>query len=451
MAARSLRLADDLAVTRNLAIAALSYPNSKMPVDAIAVAKQCMLDWFAVTLAGVHEDCAAILHDELASTGSGPCSVIGRPTRLSAHDAALVNGTASHALDYDDVNKAIAGHPTVVVLPAVLAVAEAEGRSGRDALAAFVAGYEIACILGELVAPSHYAAGFHATATLGAIGSAVAAGLLMGLDETQMEHAIGLGATQSAGLKAMFGSMAKPLHAGKAGANGVLAARLAARGFTAQPGGLEAHQGFISTLSSEPLRAPMIAPPGSHVVNTLFKYHAACYGTHSSIDALSELMASRGLSADDVAAVDVHVPPGHLSVCNISDPVNGLEAKFSLRQTLAMVMCGVDTAALASYTDALSIDPRLVDIRQRVTVHGDMPVGGEVRIALRAVTGEVHEIVHNTGIVDTDIARQGARISAKFKSLAEPVIGSAAAEVLMAGVLDIENCTSVEALLASVR
>lgn len=438
-------------LTRLLARHALSYSADSIAPEAFAVAKQCVLDWFAVTLPGTAEDCARILHDELALAGAGPCTAIGMTGRFSAHDAALINGTASHALDYDDVNRALSGHPTVAVFPAALAVAEAEGRGGRDTLVAFIAGYEIACIVGRLVAPSHYANGFHATGTLGALGAAVAAGLLLGLDETRLEHAIGLAATQSAGLKAMFGSMAKPLHAGKAAANGVLAARLAARGFTARPGGLEADQGFVATLSDEPARAPELFAHGSEIVNTLFKYHAACFMTHSSIDAMADVMASRSLAPDDVVSVDIHVAPGHLKVCNIAEPASALETKFSLRQAAAMVIWGIDTSALESYSDAASKDPRLVAARQKVTVHGDMPTGGAVRIIVRTAAGDVHEVAHDTGIVERDLERQGTLIAAKFESLANPLIGPEAAQKLQSGVLALERIALWDELLLSTR
>ena len=179
------------------------------------------------------------------------------------------------------------GHPTAAILPAALAVGEAEGRTGMEVLRAFVAGYEAAAFVGSLVMRSHYGRGFHSTATLGSFGAAAAAGLLINLDEAQMAIAFGLAGTQAAGLKSMFGTMAKPFHAGRAAANGVLAARLAARGFTANPRVLEVEQGFIATQSDGPDTAEaLLRRPGSIIVETLFKYHAACYLTHSAIEAV---------------------------------------------------------------------------------------------------------------------------------------------------------------------
>lgn len=434
-------------ITRQLARAALRYQDAILQPQALTIARQCILDWFAVTLPGSREPCAILLAQELEADGSGPCTVVGRRSRLSPRHAALANGTASHALDFDDVNRTMAGHPTVAIFPAVLAIAEAEGRSGREALVAFIAGYEIACVVGALVNPSHYAKGYHATGTVGAIGAVVAAGLLLRLDKMAMEHAIGLAATQSAGLKAMFGSMAKPLHAGKAAENGVLAARLAMRGFTAQPGALEADQGFIGTLSDEPARAPKLPVPGTEIINALFKYHAACYFTHSTIDCLTALRTRTGMTPDAIATVELHVGPQHLKACHIGDPLNGLEAKFSLTHTAALALCGRDTSALETFSDAAVHDPEVAAMRGRITVHRDAAVGGAIWTRVHSVDGGDHGATHDTGVVSTDLSAQGARIDAKFLSLAIPIIGTAAAHRLKIAIARLEDHPSIDTLL----
>ncbi|MEJ7927455.1 MmgE/PrpD family protein [Sphingobium sp. AN641] len=434
-------------LTRLLAQTALDYRVTALPADTLTVATQCIIDWFAVVLPGALEQCAILVADELESTGHGSCTVIGRHHRLSAQDAALANGVAAHALDFDDVSRAMQGHPTVATFPAALAIAEAEGKSGRDLMNAYIAGYEIACILGARLAPSHYAKGFHATGTIGTVGAAVAAGLLLDLDEAQMVNAIGLAATQAAGLKAMFGSMAKPLHAGKAAANGVLAARLARRGFTANPAALEADQGFISTLSAEPSRPVVISRPGVQIVKTLFKYHAACYMTHSTIDCLNQLRERAKLSPQAVAAVEIHVAPGHLSACNIADPSNALQSKFSLRHAAALALHGRDSSALATFSDEGAADPELAAIRQRVSVYGDMPAGGAVNVVVECSDGTRHVADHDSGVVEHDLARQGARIEAKFMSLAVPVVGAEAAERLLAIIRRLDQAGPVTDLL----
>jgi len=156
-------------LTARLASHALDYHADRLSPRAIGVAKLCVLDWFGVTLAGTREPCASILHAAIEPNPNGKCAVIGSTERFSAHNAALINGTVSHALDYDDVNTKMSGHPTVAILPAVLALSEQHGKSGAQTLTAFIAGYEVAAALGHWMAPSHYARGFHATGTIGAI------------------------------------------------------------------------------------------------------------------------------------------------------------------------------------------------------------------------------------------------------------------------------------------
>jgi 2-methylcitrate dehydratase PrpD len=434
-------------LTSKLARHSVGYRSSKLDAPAITVAKQCIMDWFGVTLAGLEEPVARILRDEIAANSRGRSSIVGSTLTCAPADAALVNGATSHALDYDDVHPLV-GHPTAAILPAALAVGEAEGRTGMEILRAFIAGYETAAFVGSLVMPSHYARGFHSTATLGSFGAAAAAGLLMNLDDAQMAIAFGLAGTQAAGLKSMFGTMAKPFHAGRAAANGVLAARLAARGFTANPGVLEVEQGFIATqsdgLATDEVRLPR---PGSIIVDTLFKYHAACYLTHSAIEAVTVLRHQLALNGEDVAAIDVHVPSGHLSVCNIPAPRTGLETKFSLRHTAALAACGKDTAAIATYSDENAVASILTAVRDRVTVHGDRPPGHDARVVIKTRAGHTAEAELDVGIPDTDLDRQGERLASKFRSLAVPVVGVERAGKLQRNIASLDTLQNIDTLM----
>jgi 2-methylcitrate dehydratase PrpD len=210
----------DLTHTLAEQVRTLSYTD--LPDDVRMLARQCVLDYVACTLAGAKDELTGILLAEAQEQGGGPiATVIGHSTRLPVLSAALVNGAASHALDFDDVNIAMTGHPSVVLLSALLPLAEERGSSGRDVLTAFVAGYELQCRLGLLLAPGHYnVLGFHATGTLGSFGAAAACAHLLGLDTEKFATAFGIAGTQAAGLKSMFGTMCKPLHAGKAAYHG---------------------------------------------------------------------------------------------------------------------------------------------------------------------------------------------------------------------------------------
>jgi 2-methylcitrate dehydratase PrpD len=400
--------------TATLADAARGLSFEELPAEVVAVAKHCLLDWLGVTLAGSREPLASILADELlvgGDGGGGEATVVGRPERASAPTAALVNGAAGHALDFDDTHLGMMGHPTAPVAPAVLALAERTGASGADVLTALVAGIETECRLGALVGPSHYATGFHATATLGTFGAAAACARLLELDEEQWLHALGIAGTQAAGLKAVFGTMCKPLHAGKAAANGLFAATLAARGFTSTEAILEDKQGFLATHSAGDARP---APTGFLIRQTLFKYHAACYLTHAAIEAALGL----GVQPGDVESIEIRVDPGVLDVANIQAPRTGLEGKFSLRAVTAMALLGDDTADPAAYGDARMADGDLVALRDRVTVVGDDGIRrATARVHARTTDGRELDTDADATVPEADLERQQERLVAKFHAL----------------------------------
>lgn len=421
-----------------------------IPDDAAAVARHCVLDWLGCTLAGSREPLARILTEQVASPeGGGPCTIAGTSLAASARTAALVNGAAGHALDFDDTHTLLSGHPTVPVLPAVLAVAEELGAGGLAVRTALVAGIEVECRVGALLAPGHYRAGWHATGTVGTIGAAMAVARLLGLDAGATAHALALAATQAAGLKASFGTMAKPLHAGKAATDGILAARLAAAGFTGNPAVLEAPQGLAEAAGAGPVDAERLDRLESRWVirDTLFKHHAACYLTHASINAAAALREK--VAPGDVAAVEVHVAPDSLQVCNVPEPVTGLEGKFSLRATTAMALLGDDTTDMAAYTDARMVDPELVALRDKVTVVPDGRVGTRSTVVVVTRSGDRVEADDDTGQPAADLDVQWARLSSKFLALAAPVVGEERARELHAAVATLES--QPPALLAHTR
>jgi 2-methylcitrate dehydratase PrpD len=415
-------------LTRALAEQARTLSYTDLPDDVRMLARQCVLDYVACTLAGAKDELTGILLAEAQEQGGGPiATVIGHSTRLPVLSAALVNGAASHALDFDDVNIAMTGHPSVVLLSALLPLAEERGSSGRDVLTAFVAGYELQCRLGLLLAPGHYnVLGFHATGTLGSFGAAAACAHLLGLDTEKFATALGIAGTQAAGLKSMFGTMCKPLHAGKAAYHGLLAARLAQRGFTSRSDVLECPQGFARTHSPDfnPVDALAEPPGGFHIRNNLFKYHAACYMTHAPIEAARKLREQHGLTPDKIARIRLRLDETCDRICNIPTPRTGLEAKFSLRLTTAMALAGVDTGGLASYSEATAADPTLVSLRDKVEF--DFQNGRPNTLAdleLVLTDGRRVATTHDSGVPATDIAEQGRRLEEKFTSLAEPVLG----------------------------
>lgn len=439
-------------LTRALAEQARTLTWAELPDDVRALARQCVLDYVACTLAGASEDLTAILLAEAQEQGGAPvATVIGHSARLPVLSAALVNGAASHALDFDDVNLAMTGHPSVVLLSALLALAEERGSSGQDVLTAFVAGYELQCRLGLLMAPGHYnVLGFHATGTLGSFGAAAACAHLLGLNEEEFATAIGIAGTQAAGLKSMFGTMCKPLHAGKAAYHGLLAARLAKRGFTARTDVVECPQGFARTHSPDfhPERALATPLGGFHILNNLFKYHAACYMTHAPIEAARKLREQHGLTPDRIARIHLRLDETCDRICNIPAPRTGLEAKFSLRLTTAMALAGVDTGGLASYSEATASNPTLIALRDKVEFdfRPDLP-NTLAQLELELTDGSRVATSYDSGVPASDITEQGRRLEEKFVALAEPVLGRAKTGDLLGEINRIDQLAQLRALL----
>jgi 2-methylcitrate dehydratase PrpD len=443
-------------LTASLVARAASLAEAPLPNDVRELARQCVLDWAGVALAGANEPLSRILLAQAREDGGAPiASLVGTPLRLSVRQAALLNGAAGHAIDYDDANMAAQGHVTAAVLPAALAVGESRAASGDALLRAFAAGYEMTGMVGQYLGRAHYERGFHGTATVGSFGAACAAAVLMALDRESTAVALGIAGTQAGGMKAQFGTMCKPLHAGKANENGVTGAQLAARGFTGRADLLEAAQGFALATSPAPdAQAALAMPPGGmHLHNNLFKYHAACYGTHSSIEAVRTLCEAHQLTAADIERIDLDVEPGAQRMCDIVRPATGLQAKFSLRLNAALAVAGADTASPATYIDSTAQRPDLIALRERVAVHF-MPDGWPLmQAAVRILTrdGRTLSARHDSGVPERDLARQRARLARKFMALAAPVVGPdrAAAIERAIGALDhIEDIGTLMSMLS---
>lgn len=337
------------------------------PADAREVMRLSLADWAACACAGAAEPAARRIADLVRQEAGRPEATLIGGGRVPARAAALANGTASHALDYDDTHFAHIGHPSVAVLPAALAMAERRGATLEACLDAALIGAEGSVRAGIWLGRGHYQAGFHQTATAGSIGATLAAARLLGLDAERTAHALGLAATRGSGLKSQFGTDGKPYNAGIAASNGVEVALLAEAGMTSRPDGLSCAQGFGPTHHGA---ADMRALDGLGerwlFEEVTLKFHACCHGLHAAIDALGALHPE--LAGQEVARVKIETHPRWMSVCNIPAPRTGLEAKFSYALTAAMVLDGRDTAALESFSDGAAYDADLVALRGRVDV-----------------------------------------------------------------------------------
>ena len=438
---------NDVSPTRSLARHLIAMRSTEHCSEVLTVAKQCLLDWLGVTLAARHEPLVAILTDELEPNNEiGACTLIGLGRKASLLNAALINGAAGHAHDFDDVIMHM-GHPTAPVAPAVFALAEAIGASGEQVVGAFIVGLEAECQVARLLGASHYAKGWHGTGTFGSFGAVAAAAHLLQLDETRLLHAFGIAGTQAAGLKSVFGTMSKPLHAGKAAQNGLLAARLAARGFTSDTDILGSSQGFAATQSStidiEAMNEHRALP---WVVEALFKYHAACYLTHNTIEATNALRTEFSISADKVEAISIQVKPGHFGVCNIEAPQTGLECKFSLRMTSALAISGEDTFDESLFSDSTASRPDLIALCRRISVEPTEPTAGST-VTIRTVDGRTHSRTVDVAIPERELQVQQARLERKFRHLARTGLGVSAVTAIIETSRNLEREPDLSTLL----
>lgn len=345
------------------------------PPEARRAAERAIADTVGVTLAGMAEGAGAAALETLSSLpGDGDASLLGVDETLPTMDAAFVNGTAGHGLDFDDVTWGV-WHPSVPLVAPLLAAAEYADADGADVVAGYIAGYETQTYIAEAVMPSHYEAGWHATATFGTFGAATATARVLGLDADETRTALNVAASLPSGLKHNFGSMTKPMHAGHAARNGLTAALLAANGFTASEGAMGAERGFCSLYAgAEPPSyedLPALEDRWSILADGIdVKKFPCCYFTHTSIAAALEIRERNDLSPADIESVRVTTSKGAADALHYPDPGTGLEGKFSMEYTVATALATGDVP-LSAFDDANVDDPEVQRVRERVTFDVD--------------------------------------------------------------------------------
>lgn len=437
-------------------IAALDFAD--LPQAAVANAKTAILDTMAVTLAGCREEAVRLLLKVPGLTGSGPSLVLGHPLRVEVLNAALINGVSAHALDFDDVNITMGGHPSAPILPALFALADMVDGDGRDFILAFVAGFEVETRIARGVNFHHYKKGWHPTATLGVFGAAAACARLLGLDEGRIAMALAIAASLASGIKANFGTMTKPLHVGHCARNGLLAALLAREGFTGGARAFEHDQGFLNVFNgpgsydarrilegwADPLE---IVEPGAGI-----KLYPCCDSTHPAIDSVLTLKRRHGLDADQVARIDGHVHAMRLVHVNRPDPQSETDAKFSVQYCAARAL--VDgKIVLQHFEERAFRDPRVRELMKRVHIEPrsdpdfDSPGHYSTELTIQTTAGERHRIR-----VDQPYGRTPQDplppelLRAKFDSCVEAVLTPAQAGELHDAIQTLEHAASVRHL-----
>src|SRR5919198_2846453 len=352
-----------------------------VPRDVAHLGKRSVVDGLGLALAGAASQTSRVARRYLAGLGIASergSTVIGADLRLPARFAAFANGISIHADDFDDTQLAVAKdrvyglltHPTAPTLPAVLALAERDRRSGRDLLTAYQVGVEVECKVAEAILPRHYQHGFHSTGTCGAIGAAAASAKLLGLGREATRRALSIGATQAAGLRENFGTMTKPFHAGRAAESGIVAAELAALGFTASPNGLEAERGFFRAagggFSAEMIEGKLGRPWTFHFPGVSLKPHPSGSLTHPGMAVMLDLIRRHDLRPERVKRVTVGTNHNMLDALIHHRPENELQAKFSMEFCLAILLLE-RKAGLEQFTHEVVTRPDVQALLQRVS------------------------------------------------------------------------------------
>ena len=409
-----------------------------IPSRAVLFARLSLLDWMTCGIAGRNEPLAQKLRQLAQMEGGTGHSTIICGSAAPARMAALANGATSHALDYDDTHFAHVGHLSVGIYPAALAIAEQQDLSAADMMTAFLLGAEGAIRVGMALGRAHYNLGFHQTATAGAFGATLAAGRLLGLNDVQMRHALGLCGTRASGMTSQFGSMGKPYNAGIAAANGVECATLAHLGFTSADDGLLGHQGFVGAHIPSEARTDADAGAGMQDAgmqdagmddylfpDNKYKLHACCHGLHPMIEALLAAHQMSGVTFDDISAFTLETNPRWLAVCDIKAPRTGLEVKFSYNWLAGMTLRGDNTGDDRLYQDALAGDEELRAFANRITV-----IGNDALTDLQA-RGSLTMRDGSSLPIWFDLAEPLAEdvIIAKLRAKSDTIIGEASAAI----------------------
>ena len=430
-----------------------------LPDPAIHWAKVGILDTVGVTLAGAREDCTRIV-EGVAGRGAGPSLIFGGKRRTAPLEAALVNGTAAHALDYDDCNNTLGGHPSVPILPALFAIADETGASGHDFLAAYVAGFETECKIALGVHFYHYTKGWHPTATLGVFGAAAACSKLMKLSDEQTATALSIAASLASGIKANFGTMVKPLHIGHCTRNGMFAALLARDGFAAGDRVFEHKQGFFNVFNGEGnYDAAKILPAWGEPLDIVkpgiaIKQYPCCGSTHSALDAMLKLAREHKPAPEDIDRVDVWTHARRLEHTNRPEPKSDLDAKFSVQY--CMVRALLDRRIAIEHFEGKAYEaPAVRKLLPRVHAApyttaqfpADNHFGAEVRVALRggkSLSARVDEPFGRT----SDNPLPAGLLKEKFENCAARALPRERVSALYSAIQGFENLRDVREVTA---
>ncbi len=450
-----------MSISAELAKRILSLRCEDLPEEALESARRAILDTVGVTLAGALEEATRTVDRVVGvAAESGSSLIFGSERRATCLDAALINGTAAHILDFDDCSNTLGGHPSVPILPAVLALAEEVDASGRDLLLAYIIGFETEARIASAVNFHHYQKGWHPTATLGIFGAAAACARLLGLPEERIATALSLSVSMAAGVKANFGTMTKSLHVGQCSRNGLFAALLSREGFTSRPEAFEHEHGFLNvyngpgTFNAEKIFDHWADPLSIVTPGVAIKQYPCCGSTHPALDAMIEIVSARRIEPVQVSEVDVWIHARRLAHTNRPDPHSALESKFSLQYCLARALLH-GKVVLEHFEGATYLDPEVRRIMTRVHAapYTDAQFdpsnhfGAELKI--RLVNGQTYSAKVQSALgrtVDNPLPEE--LLKAKFENCASRVLSPERVAHLYSSIRHIDHLPSIRDLTA---
>ena len=422
---------------------AVGVQTAQLPADVIHATKRCVLDWFSATVQGGLEDPARFVTAALeGESGGGSSRLIPSGKLVTSRDAALINGTAAHTLEVDDIFRDGIYHPGPPVIAAALAACQSRNAGGAELIASVVAGYEVSNRIAAAIQPAHYDY-WHTTGTVGAFGAAAASACALGLSADQAKHAIANSATFAAALQQAFRSdaMSKPLHAGRAAETGLLCAMLAAQGVTGADNMIEGERGFGNAMSRDVDWAGAFADLGQSYTITRMtqKNHCCCGHTFAAIDAVLEICQANDLKPEDIRKISVGSYQKALEVCGNRDPQTPYEAKFSLAYVCAMAALS-GSVRLGAFTLEWLNDNRIrglmecIDTRIDEQAQNVFPGHRSAFVDIETVDGRTFSHHAPTRKGDPDAPLSEAELEGKFRELAGPAIGEVAAEEMIASI-----------------
>lgn len=433
-----------------------------IPQKALDLARRGITDFIGVALAGSKEEQGRIIMDYAQKMGGVPeSSIIGGNFKTSPYLAALVNGTTGHSLDYDDIAVSLIAHPSVFLSPAILSIGESLGSSGKNILIAYVVGYETASQIAQPILQSHYVQGWHSTGTFGSIGATASVAWLLKLNVHQVRNALGIAASLASGLRQNFGTMTKPLHAGRAASNGIQAALLAQAGFTADESIIEAPLGFAKVFGhSEEVDWISVAkkigktflitgPEGLSI-----KPYPSCGFTHCAIDAALSIKKEHKLDAANITQVELGVSPFDKQILIHHRPSTGLEGKFSLEYCIARVLLSGEVR-LKHFTDEAVIAPEVTNLidKMKWLEKYPMPTMGTAQgfgtksVTVKLKDGRVFskEVAIAKGMPQNPLTAD--EFNAKYRDCAATVLSSGGVEKSLSILANLEKTKDIRELL----